>query len=192
MSAKWIARTPPKRQVEGSNPSGPELILSLYLGPAGISADNVHQQIESEMGRVSKSKIYGILKRLYQNEWIHRTYNEDDEARRNSIKMNWAGILLEEEYDRLIVEKEKSFISQRIFPIFEEYIRQVISDLRDDSKSKKWLPQKDYCKPCKKSHEAEEFFSSLLDIAPAEFIGSNQCENLLREFNLAAQGKSVK
>jgi hypothetical protein len=24
MSAKWIARTPPKRQVEGSNPSGPE------------------------------------------------------------------------------------------------------------------------------------------------------------------------
>jgi hypothetical protein len=23
MSAKWIARTPPKRQVEGSNPSGP-------------------------------------------------------------------------------------------------------------------------------------------------------------------------
>ena len=33
MSAKWIARTPPKRQVEGSNPSGPESILSLYLGP---------------------------------------------------------------------------------------------------------------------------------------------------------------
>ena len=26
MSAKWIARTPPKRQVEGSNPSGPEPI----------------------------------------------------------------------------------------------------------------------------------------------------------------------
>ncbi len=25
MSAKWTARTPPKRQVEGSNPSGPEL-----------------------------------------------------------------------------------------------------------------------------------------------------------------------
>lgn len=25
VSAKWIARTPPKRQVEGSNPSGPVL-----------------------------------------------------------------------------------------------------------------------------------------------------------------------
>jgi hypothetical protein len=30
VSAKWIARTPPKRQVEGSNPSGPVPKLSLY------------------------------------------------------------------------------------------------------------------------------------------------------------------
>ena len=30
---EWIARTPPKRQVEGSNPSEPASILSLYLGP---------------------------------------------------------------------------------------------------------------------------------------------------------------
>src|SRR5678815_1759139 len=30
VSAKWIARTPPKRQVEGSNPSEPVSILSLY------------------------------------------------------------------------------------------------------------------------------------------------------------------
>jgi hypothetical protein len=26
VSAEWIARTPPKRQVEGSNPSGPEYL----------------------------------------------------------------------------------------------------------------------------------------------------------------------
>jgi hypothetical protein len=26
MSAKWTARTPPKRQVEGSNPSEPEIM----------------------------------------------------------------------------------------------------------------------------------------------------------------------
>ena len=39
VSAKWIARTPPKRQVEGSNPSGPEYLsitihyrLYLFLG----------------------------------------------------------------------------------------------------------------------------------------------------------------
>ena len=33
MSVKWTARTPPKRQVEGSNPSEPVPILSLYLCP---------------------------------------------------------------------------------------------------------------------------------------------------------------
>jgi hypothetical protein len=27
VSAEWIARTPPKRQVEGSNPSGPDISL---------------------------------------------------------------------------------------------------------------------------------------------------------------------
>ena len=29
---KWTARTPPKRQVEGSNPSGPESLLYLLIG----------------------------------------------------------------------------------------------------------------------------------------------------------------
>jgi hypothetical protein len=33
---EWIARTPPKRQVEGSNPSEPVSILSLYLCPPSI------------------------------------------------------------------------------------------------------------------------------------------------------------
>jgi len=168
------------------------LDLLRKVGPSGISADNVHKQIEEEMGRVSKSKVYGILKRLYQNEWIHRTYNEVDEARRNSIRMNWAGIWLDEDYDRFIVDKEKSFISDKIFPVFVEYIQQAISDLRHDPKAKKWLPAKDYCKPCKRSHEAEEFLSSLLDIATAEFIGPKQCTDLLREYDLAAKDDSAK
>gem|GEM_PF-5034613 len=30
---EWIAWTPPKRQVEGSNPSGPASNLSVKLGP---------------------------------------------------------------------------------------------------------------------------------------------------------------
>ena len=31
VSAKWIARTPPKRQVEGSNPSGPACNYMLLI-----------------------------------------------------------------------------------------------------------------------------------------------------------------
>jgi hypothetical protein len=168
------------------------LDLLRAVGPSGISADNVHKQIEEKMGRVSKSKVYGILKRLYQNDWIHRSYNEVDEARRNSIKMNWAGIWLDEDYDRIMVDKEESFISNNIFPVFGEYIRRAIADLRRDPKAKKWLPEKDYCKPCRKSHEAEEFISSLLDIATAEFISSKQCMDLLAEYDLAAKDDGTK
>jgi hypothetical protein len=63
------------------------------------------------MGKVSKSKIYGILKRIYQMGWVHRDYEEDEQARRNSIKMDWAGIWVEEEYDHLVVNKEKRFMT---------------------------------------------------------------------------------
>ena len=35
MSAKWIARTPPKRQVEGSNPSGPDFYVKNDSNPSG-------------------------------------------------------------------------------------------------------------------------------------------------------------
>ena len=31
IGVKWIARTPPKRQVEGSNPSEPALIIIKWL-----------------------------------------------------------------------------------------------------------------------------------------------------------------
>jgi hypothetical protein len=34
IGVEWIARTPPKRQVEGSNPSEPASILSLYSSPS--------------------------------------------------------------------------------------------------------------------------------------------------------------
>ena len=33
IGVKWIAQTPPKRQVEGSNPSEPASIFTLYLSP---------------------------------------------------------------------------------------------------------------------------------------------------------------
>ena len=154
-------------------------------GPTGLSAENIHKQMEAEMGRVSKSKVYGILKRMYQNDWIHRTYNEVDEARRNSIKMDWAGVMLEEEYDNLVVEKEKRFINERLFPVFSEYTKKTIEDMSKDKIAKKWLPEKGYCKPCRKSHEASEFFSSLLDIATAEFMASNAYLSLTKELGFA-------
>ena len=42
-----------------------------------------------------------------------------------------------------------------------------------DENTKKWLPQSNtFCKICQLSHEAEEFISSILDTAGAEFMES--------------------
>ena len=122
-------------------------------------------------------------------EWIHRSYDEGDQARRNSIKMDWAGISIDKEYDRLIVDKEKGFITEKLFPMFLEYIKQTMNDMRDDITAKKWLPEKDYCRPCRKSHEAEEFFSSLLDIATSEFMSSKEYLKLLKKFGIPEEDK---
>jgi hypothetical protein len=158
-------------------------------GPRGMTAQNVHKQIENDMGRTSKSKIYGILKRIYQMGWIHRAYEEDEQARRNSIKMDWAGIWVEEEYDHLVVNKEKRFMTERLFPVFLEYIGKAMDDIRQDKTAIKWLPEKDYCRTCRTSHEAHEFFSSLLDIATSEFLDSEQFLKFQKELGFAEQGK---
>jgi hypothetical protein len=141
------------------------------------------------MGKVSKSKIYGILKRIYQMGWVHRDYEEDEQARRNSIKMDWAGIWVEEEYDHLVVNKEKRFMTERLFPVFLEYIRKAMDDMREDKTAKKWLPEKDYCKTCRTSHEAHEFFTSLLDIATSEFLDSKEFLKFQKELGFSEQSK---
>ena len=158
-------------------------------GPRGISAQKVHQQIENKMGKVPKSKVYGILKRMYQMDWIHRAYDEEEQARRNSIKMDWAGIWVEDEYDRIVVNKEKRFMTQRLFPVFLEYIRKIMDDMSQDKRAQKWLPERDYCKTCRTSHEAQEFFSSLLDIATAEFLDSEEYLNFQKDLGFAEQDK---
>ena len=153
-------------------------------GPMGMTAQNVHAQIVKEKGRVSKSKIYGILKRVYQMDWVHRSYEEGDEPRHNSIKMEWSGIMLDDEYDDVVMDKEKRFISERLFPVFLEYLNKAVEDMGKDN-SAKWLPEKDYCRICRYSHEAHEFFSSLLDIATSEFLESEEFSMLLKNLGFS-------
>jgi hypothetical protein len=50
-----------------------------------------------------------------------------------------------------------------------------LNDLGKDENTKKWLPQPNtFCKICQISHEAEEFISSVLDEATAEFMDSEE------------------
>jgi hypothetical protein len=152
-------------------------------GARGLTSKEIHMHIEKNMRiPVSQSKVYGLLKRLYQQRWVHRYYDKDSEAQRNTIALDWGTILPNKEFFQVVTEKEKNYMTKKLFPVFLEFIAKTTRDLQEDSVAEKWLPQKGtnyYCKVCGKSHEAEEFFSCLLDITLAEFQISKEFMELL-------------
>jgi hypothetical protein len=89
-----------------------------------------------------------------------------------------------------IVPKEREYMTNVLFPRYKEFIKQTIKDLREDQSGRKWLPDpKNNCGFCAEkegkgtNHEAFEFITSLLDIATAEFMDSDELLGLLRENN---------
>jgi len=160
-------------------------------GSKGLTTPEIHIQIEDITGtQVSQSKIYDLLKRLYEGKWIHRYYDREVEKQRCSIALDWGGISVEEEFEEKIMEKERTYIRTHLFPVFLNLIRRTIKDFKEDQSTIKWLPQmKGYCKVCKngKSHEALEFFNSLLDEATAEFMDSKEFHEYMKENGYARQ-----
>ena len=152
-------------------------------GSRGMSAEEVHKRVQRKMHTsVSKSKVYGILKRLYQMNWVHRYYNQEKGVQYSVIAIDWGGILVDDKYDHLLVDKQKNYMSKKLFPIFLDFIKNATDSLDEDSDSRKWLPARNnYCKVCSKSHEADEFFNSILDIATAEFMDSKEYLEFLEE-----------
>lgn len=152
-------------------------------GAKGLTEKDVHKELERRMRiSIGKSRIYEMLRRMFQEEWIHRHYNSNLQARVYVIAQDWAGVDLDKDYDQVIVSKEKNYLKERLFPLFLDFVKRSMKDLNEDSQTSKWLPQrKDICKVCRISHEANEFFSSLLDIASAEFLDSNVFLDFLKE-----------
>jgi hypothetical protein len=151
-------------------------------GNDGLSSLKVRQAVEKKLRMsVSSAKIYNLLKRLYEMNWVHRSYDKNDKTNHNIVNFEWGGIVLNQTYDQILVNKEKEYITKRLFPIFKEYIEKTISDMEKDENTKKWLPQPNTCKICQISHEAEEFISSLLDIPLLEFMDSNEYKKLMIE-----------
>jgi hypothetical protein len=153
-------------------------------GAKGLTAESVHKGVEGKMRTsVSRSKIYDLLKRMYEQEWIHRYYDNDVQARCHVIAQDWGGIDLDKDYDQAILNKERNYFKETLFPRFLDLIKKSMEDLKEDSVTSKWLPQsKDLCKVCRTSHEAHEFFTSLLDIASAEFMESDEFLEFVKEY----------
>lgn len=152
-------------------------------GNDGLSPKKVHEEVEKSLRTsISPSKIYGLLRRLYQMNWVHRNYDRTDQTFHSIANIDYGGILLNKTYDDILVNKEKEYITKRLTPIFIEYLTKTIKDLNEDPNAKKWLPQPNtFCKICQFSHEAEEFISSILDEASAEFMESDEYKKFMIE-----------
>ena len=155
-------------------------------GNDGLSPLKVRQEVEKKLRTsISSAKIYSLLKQLYEMDWVHRSYDRNDKTNHNIVNIDWGGIILDKTYDEIIVNKENEFITKRITPLLIEYIKKTLYDLGQDKNTKKWLPQPNTsCKICQFSHEAEEFISSILDIAGAEFMESEEYKKFMVDHNL--------
>jgi Fe2+ or Zn2+ uptake regulation protein len=156
------------------------LDLLRAAGSNGLSPTQVHQAVEKKLPpSISSAKIYNILKRLYEMNWVHRIYNKDDKTHHSIANLEWGAVFLDKTYDEIIVKNEKEYITQRIIPIFKEYLKRTIENLEKNKNTKKWLPEQNTCKICQISHEAEEFVNSILDVAVAEFMVSDEYKQFM-------------
>ena len=140
-------------------------------GSKGLTEKELHKKLEHELHiSISPSKTYDLLSRLCDVEWLHKYYDNDKkvEANRYCIGIQRDEIDIDEDFDEIIVKLQGKYIQEILFPKFETLLEQSLDGLNNDNDNKVWLPkdgEKEYCKRCRISHEAEEFFSSILEIA---------------------------
>jgi hypothetical protein len=112
-------------------------------------------------------------------DWVHRYYDKSVEAQRVSSAFYWGTLttrdrrLVDEEFENKVLNKEASYIKQKLFPIFSEYLEKVVNDFNEDPTTQKLVPQRgkaNFCIECHASHEAIEFFSCLLYLATDHFL----------------------
>ena len=124
---------------------------------------------------------------------MYRYYDnsKDVEARRHSFDITRDVIDIDEDFNEIIVKTQGNYIEKNLFPLFESLLKRSLDDLMSNDDSRNWLPQngeKAYCIRHRKSHEAEEFFSSILEIAISEYLDSKQFSVFL-EKNLFAEDR---
>ena len=163
-------------------------------GPKGLTENEIREKLEHDLNiSISRGTTYSLLDRLYEFGWVYRYYDnsKDVEARRYYFDIIRDVIDIDEDFDEIIVKTQGNYIEKNLFPIFESLLKRSLDDIMSNNDNKTWLPQngeKAYCKRHRKSHEAEEFFSSILEIAISEYLDSKQFSVFL-EKNLFAEDR---
>src|SRR5215207_11153668 len=64
-------------------------------GNDGLSPLEVRHAVQKKLRTsISSAKIYNILKRLYQMDWVHRSYDSNDKTNHNIVNVDWGSMIL--------------------------------------------------------------------------------------------------
>ena len=158
-------------------------------GAKGLTPPMVLEKIEYIQGvKVSRSKVYALLKRLYEMEWVHRYYDTEEQANRSVLADIAGQVDINEDFSKVIEENMSRYIEKKLFPVYEEFLEKTTQMLNDNPKIKKWLPdhgKNSYCKKCKINHEATEFVDCLIGITSLLFIGSDNFTEIMKKKKFA-------
>ncbi|MFB5601064.1 MAG: hypothetical protein ACE5SW_12660 [Nitrososphaeraceae archaeon] len=157
-------------------------------GMSGLTAQDIHTILEKRFNTsVSKSKIYALLKQLYEGNWLKRQYNQNQNAQVYTVDYHWGGWgekIIDLKFDNIVKRMASYFLDQQLFPVFEEYLARIKDELFKEN-HQNWIPagNENFCNQCNINHNAEEFFNSLLDIATMEYLESERFKKFLQKNN---------
>ena len=158
-------------------------------GAKGLKAEEVQDAIEKEEGvKVSRSKIYALLRRLYEMEILHKHYDSEKNAHVYTHARLAGQIEIDPEFFGTVDDKMSKYIERKLFPVFEEFVEKTIAELDSDEKTKHWLPdhgKHSFCVRCQINHESEEFVDSIISIASALFLESDRFTKLVKKKKFA-------
>lgn len=165
-------------------------------GSRGITAEEVQSKIEEKEGiKISRSKTYALLRRLYEMQFLHKHYDTYKNAQVYTQSGVVGQIDLDPEFLVDVEDKMEIVITKKLFPAFQEYVEKTIEELDSDEATRHWLPytgKYSLCERCHINHEAEEFVDALISSASFLFLRSNGFVKFAKNKKFADEKYEIK
>lgn len=163
--ASWFAKKPTFSIMD----------LLWKAGPRGLTATEVGASLDEQRENVTRTVVYQTLKGLYDGEKVGKEWDAKANAHRYILRERPLPAILDEDFVEWAEHNLKDKIEANLFPVFENYLTQVMQQAYGTKISGNFVPKKGkdgWCHNCDKSHEAESFFLALLYYASYSFVYS--------------------
>jgi len=193
VSGKDVART------LGSDSTWEILGELREAGLDGLTVEEISKKLD-----LPKSTVYGVLSKLQAAGWVESRrarkklgrpdVKTEIEIRRTGRtkhiyveKINWGGIEFESEFNEIIRDIiSKALNGHQIVDAFADAIDRILTNLAKDEDGKKFLPSKEVCLKCQRSHEAVEFMWAVCIALIVQLLSdeSDKLEPVLNRHNV--------